>query len=160
MVLLLRIVGDLLLWLLLLSLLLSLLLRWRRCLDLLDVGRLMLGRSLRVGMLWRRIVALGWRLGGCRLVRGVRVVLLVLLVLRVVLRMLGVLRVLRMLRVLGMLLVVNDARSRVVDRKVGWRRQALRSVGVMLEKHVGLATLQARRKREWRRNKKGCGGRR
>lgn len=157
MVLLLRIVGDLLLWLLLLSLLLSLLLRWRRSLDLLDVGRLMLGRSLRVGMLWRRIVALGWRLGGCRLVRGVRVVLLVLLVLRVVLGMLGVLR---MLRVLGMLLVVNDARSRVVDRKVGWRRQALRSVGVMLEKHVGLATLQARRKREWRRNKKGCGGRR
>lgn len=50
----LRIVGNLLL-------LLSLGRRWT--LDLLNVGRLMLGRHLRVGVLGRGVVTLCWRLG-------------------------------------------------------------------------------------------------
>lgn len=49
---------------LLLLLLLLLLLRRRWTLDLLDIGRLMLGRHLGVWMLRRGVVALCWRLGG------------------------------------------------------------------------------------------------
>lgn len=101
-----------------------LLLRSRRALDLLDVGRLM-GRGLGVGGVRRRIMGLGRGLGGRRLVRRLRMVLLVVM-LRVVgvldgararVVLLGVLRVLRMLGVMGR------------------RRQALGRVGVMLVRH-------------------------
>lgn len=90
-----------------------LLLRSRRALDLLDVGRLM-GRLLGVGGMGRGIVGLGRGLGRRRLVRRLGMVLLVVM-----------LRVVRMLDgagprvVLGMLGVM------------GRRRQALGGVGVM-----------------------------
>ncbi|KAF2850358.1 hypothetical protein T440DRAFT_111372 [Plenodomus tracheiphilus IPT5] len=113
----LRVVGNLLL---------LLLLRRRWTLNLLDVGRLMLGRDLGVGVLRRGVVTLCWRLGWGRLVGRVGMMLLLL-----VLWMLWMLWVLWV-----MLLVMDHSGPRMVHRKMIWRRQALRRVGVMLEAHV------------------------
>jgi len=108
-----------------------LLLRWWRTGNLLEVGRRMGWRRLRVvGVLGRGVVSLGWRLGGRRLVGGVGMVL------RAVVGVLGMRGMLGML-LLGMLLWVEDARSRMVGGMVVWRRQALGGVGVMLAQHVG-----------------------
>lgn len=110
-----RVVGD------------FLLLRSRRALDLLHVGRRvrwwhLLGRRMR-----RRVVSSGGRLSRLGLMRRVGMLL-------------GMLRMLRVLRVLRVMLVVvlNNAGPLVVlrmlgQRVVGWRWQALLGVGVMLE---------------------------
>jgi hypothetical protein len=89
---------------------LLLLLRRRWALDLLDVRRLVLRRSLGVGVLRRWVVALRWALCGHRLVGRVGMVL--------------------------MLVLVDYARPGMVHRKMIWRWQALRRVGVMLQAHL------------------------
>lgn len=111
----LRVIRNLLLGLL--RLLLLLLLRrlglrwwwWRwslLSLDLLDVGRLVLRRTLRGWVLWRRVVRLCRALRRHRLMGRVGVVVL--------------------------LVLVDHARPRMVHRKMVWRWQALGRVWVML----------------------------
>lgn len=106
----LRVVGDLLLLLLLLLGWLRLG-RWRRrwplrSLNLLNVGRLVLRRTLGSWVLRRGIVCLCRALRGDRGMRRVRVVLV---------------------------LLVDHAGPRMVHRKMIWRWQALRRVWVMLK---------------------------
>jgi hypothetical protein len=86
---------------------LLLLLRWWGTLNLLDVGRLMLRRTLGVWVLGRWVVAL------CRTLRRYRLVGRVGMVL---------------------VLLMDYTRPRMVDWKMIWRWQALRRMGMM---HVG-----------------------